>query len=243
MCARAALSLAHTPSGRTPPTGPYRQPLATQGTAATAQVLAPRNGPHPGPLSRRLSSPQRYGWAQRPSAGEDLLLRRTFDAARELLGPKGAWLDTLRDRSVTEVEVRARLLTGEARGTFFYMRDPAYLRGVPEKKLPDFATEDEASAVKLGALKVRRRASGPGPKPPLPCTLGLRVREKRSQQQQRASPHSLLSPPWPLESKAEIRASGRPVRDYITPEACANLIKEDLARTIKADFPLKARVA
>lgn len=50
---------------------------------------------------------ERYGWAQHASSAPDTLLKRTFELAES--EPGFEWLSTLRDRSMTELEIEYAL--------------------------------------------------------------------------------------------------------------------------------------
>ncbi|MCX5801825.1 MAG: tetratricopeptide repeat protein [Candidatus Eisenbacteria bacterium] len=92
---------------------------------------------------------ERYGWVPDDEAF-------TADLLEEQ-----PWLVNLRGRSVTELEIihgvlREEQMHGRA---FFYFRDPAYLRSVPEPNREDFTTEDAESTEKLERLKQQIRAA------------------------------------------------------------------------------------
>ncbi|MBM3317664.1 MAG: tetratricopeptide repeat protein, partial [Candidatus Eisenbacteria bacterium] len=88
---------------------------------------------------------ERYGWVP----GEDAL---TADLREEQ-----PWLEGLRGRSVTELEILHGVLNAPemARRSFFYFRDPGYARG----RGRDFLPENSVSAGRQTALKARIRQS------------------------------------------------------------------------------------
>ena len=86
---------------------------------------------------------ERYGWVP----GDDAF---TADLLEEQ-----PWLASLRDRSVTELEIvhgvlRAEQMHGRA---FFYFRDPAYLDQVSPARRADFVSETPEPRAKLEQLK------------------------------------------------------------------------------------------
>jgi tetratricopeptide (TPR) repeat protein len=91
---------------------------------------------------------ERYGWI--PS---------TIDA--ELLRAQ-PWLTADEPRSVTELEILYGALNNPAMAdhTFFYFRDPAYLRSVEPARRPGYEPETPDAASRLAALKQRIRESG-----------------------------------------------------------------------------------
>lgn len=70
---------------------------------------------------------ERYGWAQAEEAALDELLHRTFEKAL----PSYPWIGNLRDRSITELEIRHAILNDlsdrATDHTLFYLRDPSYM--------------------------------------------------------------------------------------------------------------------
>jgi tetratricopeptide (TPR) repeat protein len=92
---------------------------------------------------------ERYGWISDPIP-EDLLQQEP-------------WLQDQLHKSVTELEILHGALNSSQAPTkaFFYFRDPAYLKQLPEGvNYADFASEGEESKKKLSSLKEHIRNSG-----------------------------------------------------------------------------------
>ena len=92
---------------------------------------------------------ERYGW----TPGDDAF---TADLREEQ-----PWLENVRGRSVTELEILHGVLNNPdmAGRAFFYFRDPTYLATIPERERESLTAEDAASAEKLQQLKDRNRQS------------------------------------------------------------------------------------
>ncbi|XP_064416478.1 telomerase protein component 1-like [Latimeria chalumnae] len=78
--------------------------------------------------------------------------------------PQFEWVqDYPAGASVTELEAAQFLQQNDnsAKGkAFFYLRDPAVLRSVPEKWMPDFAAESEQARARMAGLKNQVRENG-----------------------------------------------------------------------------------
>lgn len=101
---------------------------------------------------------QRYGWSQQSSSINDRSLAETFDIAAE----KHPWVDSYRDRSVTEVEMLHGALfhPSLAPNAHFYLRNESYLDSLDSIKRRDFEPTSHGEAERLADLKARIQASG-----------------------------------------------------------------------------------
>lgn len=72
------------------------------------------------------------------------------------------WLRTAPAASTTELEIRHGVLNNPAMmaHAFFYFRDPAFARNMPEAERPMYQAEDDAAADRVAALKRRIVAAG-----------------------------------------------------------------------------------
>jgi hypothetical protein len=113
----------------------------------------------------------RYGWCigQEGSTRErNDLLKRSFDVA----AAEYPWINSLRDRSVTELEMRMALQRYKAKlpkqggggtaseGCWFYLRDPYYIEELDASLRRTYECEGPASAAKLRDLKDDINAAG-----------------------------------------------------------------------------------
>ena len=97
---------------------------------------------------------ERYGWVP-DTIPQDLIDRESW--LKDHLGKTG--------KSVTELEILHGVLNNPdmAKYAFFYFRDPAYIKTIPQEKQKDFTAEDAEGAEKaekLKGLKERIRKSG-----------------------------------------------------------------------------------
>ncbi len=137
---------------------------------------------------------QRYGWVPDEIPA---------DLAAEL-----GWLADARGRSVTEMEILHGVINDpEAAGhAFFYLRDPAWVEGLPGDEQGLFLEDTPEGVAKLEALKDRIRTSGhPVRDYPDPAALGDQVLADLSALVDRLYPeHSL---PDPLDRAAAEHAA------------------------------------
>lgn len=110
---------------------------------------------------------ERYGWL--PEAIPDELIRDQ------------PWLKEHLEHSITELEILYGVLRNPAMAdhAFFYLRDRAYPKRIPEESRADFEAESEASREKQSALKEKIRRSNLPVREvyPDPETLGQMVLE------------------------------------------------------------------
>lgn len=97
---------------------------------------------------------ERYGWhiSDERDTGSNDLLFKSFEAA----GKVYPWIDSLRDRSVTELEARMiidRLYNGGPKASWFYFRDPYYIDEVDDREKHQYKSEGPGSYEKLQSLK------------------------------------------------------------------------------------------
>lgn len=70
------------------------------------------------------------------------MLKKTFDIASE----EFPWIDELRDKSVTEIEMRMILehhYKSANKYAWFYLRDPYYVENIPKDKQHLYVSEGE----------------------------------------------------------------------------------------------------
>src|SRR5688500_703656 len=91
---------------------------------------------------------ERYGWIP--------------DELPAALIERHGWVAEHAGRSVTELEVLHGVLNNPAMAgrAFFYLRDPAYVAGLPQDARADHLDADPGAREKLAALKDRIRGSG-----------------------------------------------------------------------------------
>ena len=140
---------------------------------------------------------ERYGWI--PEEIPEELLK------------KEEWLKEHKDHSVTELEIIHGVLEepGMADYSFFYFRDPDYVKSVPPDEKPDFmecATDGEIET--YGKIKAEQRAK-------IRCK---KLKDLKTRIQKSGMPVRL---------------------DYKTPKEFGNLVFEDLKRVIVELFPEK----
>jgi nephrocystin-3 len=104
---------------------------------------------------------QRYGWSQQSSSINDRTLSSTFDDAME----KHAWVDSYRDRSVTELEMLHGALfhPKHAENALFYLRNESYLDSLDAVTRRDYEAQSHGERERLEDLRARIEASA------LPC--------------------------------------------------------------------------
>jgi tetratricopeptide (TPR) repeat protein len=105
---------------------------------------------------------QRYGWSQQSSSINDRNLAATFDDALE----KHPWIDSYRDRSVTELEMLHGALfhPNLAPNALFYLRNESYLDSLDSILRRDFEAQSHGERDRLEDLRARIVAST------LPCS-------------------------------------------------------------------------
>ena len=103
----------------------------------------------------------RYGWSQQSSSISDRALSATFDDAME----KYPWVDSYRDRSVTELEMLHGALfhPSLSPNALFYLRDESYLDSLDTITRRDYEPQSNGEQERLIDLKARIEASS------LPC--------------------------------------------------------------------------
>lgn len=101
---------------------------------------------------------QRYGWSQQSSNIIDHGLAETFDRAVE----KHPWVDSYRDRSITEVEMlHGALFHPQLAGNaHFYLRHPDFLDSLDTISRRDFEPSSHGEQERLADLRARVEASG-----------------------------------------------------------------------------------
>lgn len=100
---------------------------------------------------------QRYGWSQQSSSITDRSLQATFDSALE----KYPWVDSYRDRSITELEMLygALFYPELASNAHFYLRDPSFLDSLDSVARRDFESQSHGEYERLADLRARITAS------------------------------------------------------------------------------------
>ena len=113
---------------------------------------------------------ERYGWVP-DNIPQELIEREPW--LKEHLGKTG--------KSVTELEILHGVLNNPdmAEHAFFYFRDPAYIKTIPQDKQKDFTAEDAGGAEKLQRLKeeIRKKNLPVHENYPDPKALGKLVLE------------------------------------------------------------------
>jgi len=104
---------------------------------------------------------ERYGWAvsQTGRSQTDKLLQKAFEVGSK----EFPWIEALKDRSVTELEMRMvtdHKHNGPPKKAWFYLRDPYFLEQVPAQDRPNFTTEGEYEHNKLVNFKAELTAKG-----------------------------------------------------------------------------------
>lgn len=101
---------------------------------------------------------QRYGWSQQSSSITDHALGETFDKAME----KHPWVDSYRDRSITEVEMLHGALfhPQHAENAHFFLRHADYLDTLDTIQRRDFEPSSHGEQERLVDLRARIEASG-----------------------------------------------------------------------------------